>query len=774
MLADRRPPEQGADGWTPGTPVVVAADQPARVWIDVTNDSNVIEGVLADVEVPEGMTARVFEPEGPLFLFPDRKGPIGVELQVGRTFTAGADGDPARAVLVHLHSSHGRAGGDAGGLCPPVAVPYTVPPAPAGDLQVEPAVRAGRHRARYVVTCHNAGNVPLDLALSATDPERSFAVTFAPSVLSVEPGRTGRTELQVRRRRRLRGGETSHQITVAGTSADLQVDTKAVFRHKPLMPTGVRTALVLATLVVGWAAIILVALHFALNKNPLAVEAPASFYASASPAALHAAEHSALGGINFDLASANGSTPKGAVPKTGIVVGVGGTISGTVDARSTGAGVGDITVQAVQGGQVVASAATAADGSYSVDGLMPGAYLLELSAPGYPSLWYGGRSGAGVPRGRAAPVQVDAQATTAGIDVVVQGLPGTITGTVVTGMAPAPPVTVQLEALQGNTTTPIRTVQAHGGHYTLAGIPTPGLYQLLFTATGYHFADDQEQLAGGAHDVANTVTLSAAAGGIQGQVTAAGRPLGGVAITAKGDGRTYRTTTPTQGAVGQYVLVGLPSPATYLLSFSEAGYGTVTEAERLGPGQQLTLDASLAGGAGTIAGRVTSAGGAPLGDVAVTVTGGGTTVTTQTFSDQQTDAGQYDVTGLTTPGTYLLTFSAPGYVSQTIQVALTAGQAVSGKDVTLQTSAATIVGDVVDASTGLPLGGVKVELTNGVTTQATTSATGPPGKFAFTGLAAGSYTLTFTLAGYAPATYVVTVSSGGTATVTAQLQPVAG
>ncbi|MST35371.1 hypothetical protein GHK86_21895, partial [Acidimicrobiaceae bacterium USS-CC1] len=115
MLADRRPPEQGADGWTPQTPVVVAAGQPARVWIDVTNDSNVIEGVLADVEVPEGMTARVFEPEGPLFLFPDRKGPIGVELQVGRTFAARAEADPAGAVLVHLHSSHGRAGRDAGG-----------------------------------------------------------------------------------------------------------------------------------------------------------------------------------------------------------------------------------------------------------------------------------------------------------------------------------------------------------------------------------------------------------------------------------------------------------------------------------------------------------------------------------------------------------------------------------------------------------------------------------------------------------------------------------
>ena len=50
-------------------------------------------------------------------------------------------------------------------------------------------------------------------------------------------------------------------------------------------------------------------------------------------------------------------------------------------------------------------------------------------------------------------------------------------------------------------------------------------------------------------------------------------PLGGVTITAKANGKTVTSATPTTGAVGQFTIRNLPTPATYLLTFTLSGYG---------------------------------------------------------------------------------------------------------------------------------------------------------------------------------------------------------
>lgn len=739
--------------------ISVAVGEPGTVVFDVINDASVIDGITASIDVPHGMTATA---PGMLPLFPDGHGQIEVEIGVSSTFAAGT----YDLVLV-LHS----AAVPGGGAAHPFRV--VVPPAPAASLDVLPNTRAARREARYLVVADNRGNVPLDLALGASDPERKLSFRFRPSTLSVAPGSSEQTQLRARRRRRLIGGDIAHQITVVASSPDAEVATDATFRHRSIIPPGFRTLAILAAIVVAWAVIVVVALNHALGNDPFAKQVPASFYASLPPSAIKAATLSSLGGIDYNLASSDGaSAPPGAVPKTGIVVGVGGTLAGSVTAASTGSGIGQITVEAWQDGygrpSLTASAATQSDGSYSIVGLLPGPYFVEFLAAGYAPVWYPDAPS----QTGARPVQVAALNTTGGIDATIAGKPGTITGAIVTGETPAPPVTISVEALQGSSTKSIRTVVSQpNGHYTIPALPTPGTYDLIFTATGYNTATDQEQLAGGATDIANTVDLSAGPGSISGTVTSGGQPLGGVTITAVANGITYRTATPTAGQVGTFDLTDLPSPSTYLLTFSKAGYGSDTLGEPLGPGKQLTgIAISLAGGAGTVSGQVRTSTGTPLGGVTVTVGDGVYTTTTRTLTTGT--EGAFDVSGLHTPQQYTLTFSLPGYASQTISVSLSSSGSASGIDVTLPAAAASILGTVVDATTGRSLNGVTVSLTDGATTLTTTSSSQPPGTFQFADLAPGSYTLTFTLPGYGEQTYVVAVGEGGTSSVTAVLTAV--
>ncbi len=133
--------------------------------------------------------------------------------------------------------------------------------------------------------------------------------------------------------------------------------------------------------------------------------------------------------------------------------GLGGTITGTVRAASSGEPVGRILVDALRPDatgalQIAASGATQADGSYQLAGLFPTDYVLRFSADGFDPTWYPGapdQTGAA-----AVPATVDA--VTTGKDVVITGKPGSITGTVDPGDALAPVVTtVTVRATQGAT-----------------------------------------------------------------------------------------------------------------------------------------------------------------------------------------------------------------------------------------------------------------------------------------------------------------------------------
>jgi hypothetical protein len=140
----------------------------------------------------------------------------------------------------------------------------------------------------------------------------------------------------------------------------------------------------------------------------------------------------------------------------------------------------------------------------------------------------------------------------------------------------------------------------------------------------------------------------------------------------------------------------------------------------------------------------------------------------------------------------VVVYSAPGHGSVTKIINLEAGQSATSQNVVLSSGSGTVSGKLVDAN-GNGLGGATVTVggaggttspsdssgaaasssasasaastgSTGTTGQPTTTTltTGAVGSFQISGLAVpGSYTLTFTLAGYAPATVPVTLSENG-------------
>jgi hypothetical protein len=114
----------------------------------------------------------------------------------------------------------------------------------------------------------------------------------------------------------------------------------------------------------------------------------------------------------------------------------------------------------------------------------------------------------------------------------------------------------------------------------------------------------------------------------------------------------------------------------------------------------------------------------------------------------------------------VITFHADGHGSHTTVVDLAAGQSRAGLDLSLASGTGSVSGRLLD-SAGQGLGGATVTVGgasgSGTGIPSTTTLTnGDVGSFAINGLAApGSYTLTFTLDGYAPATVPVQLRGNG-------------
>jgi hypothetical protein len=737
----------------------------ASVDLDVINTGSVIDGITARVI---GLPERQVSTSPPvLALFPEATGRLTVNLGVPAAFPAGR-----HPVTVEVHSRQDGIGPEY------LDLDLVVPTRAEHVLAVRPQVVRAHRKARFVVTVTNTGNVRLEVALAATDPEKIITPQVTPQRMLLEAGRSCDVLVEVRGPRMILGSEIDRPVTVTPTATvesppadpvdDLPDDPEAepadrdrpvktivlTLRQRPWITRGMLTALILLAIIALWAAVFLFGLRQVFAADPPTKTAADSFFIAddIAPAAY--------------TGSATGPAPLGALPKDGSMPsGLGGTIAGTVTAASSGGPVGRVLVDALRptatgGLDLASSSATQSDGSYQVAGLFPGGYLLRFTALGFDPVWYP----AAPDQTSAVPVNTASAVVTPNVNVVINGQPASITGSVDRGDTLQPVVTtITARATQGaNAGQDVATTTTDGNNaYTLPGLPAPAVYELSFAAEGYQPSVVQTTVDGGAQRIQPTVLLTAGPGQISGVVTDGSTPLGGVTVSTTVGGKPVTTGTPTTGDVGRFVLGDLPTPATYVLTVSGSGFGGTTVVVDLGPGQRRDdLAVSLSSGTGQLSGVLVSADGAGIGGATVTVGGMPNPPTTNTLTAGT--VGGFSFAGLPAGASLTLTFDKPGFAPTTVPVQL--GATNAPLTVTMADSLGRIAGTVTDAN-GNPISGATVTATDGKRSWPVTSSSATPGSaagsYVIAGLPTGAYTVTATEPSSLARTTLVTVAAGG-------------
>ncbi len=393
-------------------------------------------------------------------------------------------------------------------------------------------------------------------------------------------------------------------------------------------------------------------------------------------------------------------------------------ISGTVTDSGTGEGVEGVTV-----GTDGHSDTTAADGTYTISGLVMGTYTVTPSLAEYTFTETSEEVTVNETEGNAT-----------GVDFVGTQNTYSISGTVTNAGTPLEGVTITADG-------EITTTAADGtysigdlvaGTYTV----TPSLAEYIFTETSEEVTVNETEGSATDVDFVGQKTYS-----ISGVVTEAGTPLEGVTVTADGE-------SDTTAADGTYSISSLVA-GTYTVtpSLAEHTFTEVSEQVTVNETAGDALDVDFVGTQKTysISGTITNAG-QPLEGVEVIADG---------YSDTTAADGTYTISGLVA-GTYTVVPSLAEYTftetSEQVTVNETAGDALDVDFVGTQKTYS-ISGTLTDSAEQL-LEGAEV------TADGHSATTGADGTYTIAGLVAGIYTVTPSLTehDFTPASTKVTLN----------------
>ena len=487
-----------------------------------------------------------------------------------------------------------------------------------------------------------------------------------------------------------------------------------------------------------------------------------------------------------------------------------GKITGQVTASGAGALKG-VCVYGYDGGNVNPSqvTATTTKGTYTLTSLATGTYLVEFTTHGncsggqvsnYVNQWFSNKA----TRSGATQVTVTGEGTHTGVNAVMtKG--GSISGKVAkAGTVPLKGICVGAQRVGTFMGSSVVVSTATTGTYTLTGLAA-GTYDVSFRSTGFcpngvsgnyvmqWYKDKANQstatpvkvTAGATHTTVNA-TL-AAAGSVSGKVTKAGTvPVKGICVIAQKAGTFMGSTTnASTNTTGTYTLTGV-APGTYDIEFTSQGFcpngvpgnyvtqwykdkatqSTATPVKVTAGTTHTTVNATMAAG-GSITGKVTKAGTVPLKGICVDaqkvgtfmgLTANASTATTGTYTLTGLAAGTYDVSFRSTgfcpngmAGNYVTQwYKDKGNQSTATPVKVTAGTTHATVDATLA-AGGSISGRVTKAGTvpvkGICVGAQKVGTFVGTTSNVSTATTG---TYTLTGLAAGTYDVSFRSTGFCP------------------------
>jgi hypothetical protein len=756
----------------------VVPGQAQPISITITNTSTVIGGYAVRVlgADPGWVTLEADE----LSLFPDETRTLIANVTAPRGIPAGS-----RRIAVQVRE-----------LTPPHAssvteIDLTVPAAKSVQMRADPlAVTAGK-RASFSLVIENTGNTMIAAQLAGDDAEGQVRFTFEPERVALSPGEHAIVDMRSQARRHFTGSPTVRMLAVylddepvdgffAGpppektpARAEREALANATFIQRAVLSRGPLSLLGLLAAVTVFAIVIVLALSRLVGQST--ADRDLALQVAAARNAAAASGSSGLAGTVRLLTSAK--------PVPGVAVNV----FGAADTSTP-----------------VATTATDDKGAYSVGNLAAGKYKISFRGAGFVQLWYPGATS----DADATTVTLAASEQHANLDVSLGGVPATISGTVVGDDVSA--ATLYLETIPGgggagtatstttglSATAPIPVAPPDNGNavvktvpigsdgtFSLVAVPSPSIYQLVVTKTGYATSTQSIDIGAGETRTGVELTLAKGDGIISGVVSSPTGTLPGATITATAGQSTASTVSLTGSKPGTFTLRGLPTPATFTVTATKAGFATQTLSLTLASGQKLTgVSITLGTSSGKLAGAVVqSPQNTGAGGVSVTVTDG--LLTVQSVTESQKNVGHWEIDGLPVPGTYTVNFTRRDLASQTVSVSLdgsgniTPGSqgariTAAGIAVSMQSSTVTVFGKITqsggdtvcDSSNGL--GEAHVTLNSGASSYTVVSASVPNGKcgqYRIEQVPPGTYTLTVTAgSGTSPSSTVFTLSAGDT------------
>jgi hypothetical protein len=578
-------------------------------------------------------------------------------------------------------------------------------------MQLNPSTIRGRGKARFSVQLDNREGRVVDVQLHGEGQNLRFE--FARDMVRIRPGEVVAVPAVVRGPRRVVRAPINHVLTVVAESDSRPIYADAAFQQRPLIPSRFRYAMVVLALLGLWAGILGVGAYWYTHHNdkktPTQLQTAAVVDANGDgipdaplgdgSAPGGAAAGGAAGGAAAGGAAGGADAKPKAVKPTSTVVG------GTVKAGKTGQDAG-ITVSltpALLGGETPTPAQAAAFARGGVIGGSPS----DATAKIWPARY-----------GRATSPGVSPERRTE--SVVTQLTDGK-------------------------------------GAWVFPDVLIPDNYRLTFTKPGFETKSYIVTPPEDGKAVDLDVVLDTASGAAAGVVNGPNGPLGGVDIVVSDGKLTFTTKTSSEvGQIGTWSLAGLSTPNTYTLTATLRGFGTEVLQLPFDPGQQRSgIGITMTPGVGTISGHIT-AGADPLGAVTITASAGDLSRSTTSLTEG--DAGAYLLPQLKIPGSYTMSVSAPGFVTQTRQLDL-AGNAES-VDFDLVRTTSTIVG-LVTSNTNGPLPGVGITISKGELAFTSSTAVAPSaGTFRVEDVPPGEYLITFSRYDHGSTSQLVTLAAG--------------
>lgn len=395
------------------------------------------------------------------------------------------------------------------------------------------------------------------------------------------------------------------------------------------------------------------------------------------------------------------------------------------------------------------------DGTFVIQGLALGQYLLNVTAPNY--------------GGRTVSVMVEANQTT-NIIVPLASLLGTIIGTI-TDKQTGAGISGSTVTVTSNTGIFLRKgITDENGNYTIRNLPH-GIVNITVVALSYGSSGTTTTLL--ADEIQNvSIALQEDAGVITGFVTDfnTALPLTGANIVITTLGNIVIATTVV-GQTGRYHVDGL-APGSYRVVASEPQYSTAVLTVNVISDTEALASFVLSPDPGYVSGVVTEdlMDGVSLRNINIQVRY--LTISGPVIQTLLTDSeGRYITSGLS-PGTYVLTAFSSEYGDQTSSVLVTS-DTTTILNFVLSPNTAFLRGTVTDSS-AIPLPSTIVRLfdSNNALTQAT--ETNANGLYGFTGITPGAYTIVAIHPNFERRQIAFTATSNETATVNFVLSGIPG